>query len=66
MWATPMSIVAAIPLAIFARGSLPGVLALIWGFTLFVFVFYEPVMRLVPGPVGLVKTLLLGLVGVPA
>ena len=37
MWATPMSIVAAIPLAIFALGSLPGVLALIWGFTLFRF-----------------------------
>lgn len=64
MWATPLSLVAAIPVAIFSLGSLPGVLALIWGFTLFVFIFYDQVMRFVPGPVGLVKTLVLGFVGV--
>jgi NAD-dependent dihydropyrimidine dehydrogenase PreA subunit len=64
MWATPLSIVAAIPVAIFARGSLPGVLALVWGFSLLVFGFYGQVMRFVPGPVGLVKTLVLGLLGV--
>jgi NAD-dependent dihydropyrimidine dehydrogenase PreA subunit len=64
MWAAPMSIVAAIPVAIFGLSSLPGVLALIWGFSLFLFAFYGPVMRYVPGPVGLVKTLLLGFVGV--
>ena len=62
MWATPMSIVAGIPVAILGLRLLPGVLAMIWGLTLFVFVFYDPVMRLVPGPVGLVKTLVLGLV----
>jgi NAD-dependent dihydropyrimidine dehydrogenase PreA subunit len=64
MWAAPMSIVAAIPVAIFSPEALPGVLALIWGFALFLFVFFEPVMRYVPGPVGLVKTVVLGLVGV--
>lgn len=64
MWATPMSLVAALPVAIFSLRSLPGVLALIWGCTLFLFVFYEPLMRYVPGPVGLVKTLVLGLVGI--
>jgi NAD-dependent dihydropyrimidine dehydrogenase PreA subunit len=63
MWAAPMSIVAGIPVAIFGPQSLLGVLALIWTFTLFVFAFYDPLMRYVPGPVGLVKTLLLGLVG---
>jgi NAD-dependent dihydropyrimidine dehydrogenase PreA subunit len=66
MWAAPMSIVAALPVAIFSPSSLPGVLCLIWGFTLFVFVFYDAVMRFVPGPIGLVKTLLLGLVGAAA
>lgn len=64
MWAGMLSIVAGIPVAIFSLKSLPGVLALIWGFALFLLVFYEPVMRYVPGPVGLVKTLVLGLVGV--
>ena len=64
MWAAPMSIFAAIPVAIFRLSSLPGVLALIWGFSLFLFAFYSPVMRYVPGPVGLAKTLLLGFVGV--
>ncbi len=63
MWAAPLSIVAAIPVAIFSLESLPGVLALIWGFAFLLFAFYEPVMRYVPGPVGLVKTLVLGLVG---
>ena len=43
---------------------LPGVLALIWGFALLIFAFFEQVSRFVPGPVGLVKTLILGLVGV--
>jgi NAD-dependent dihydropyrimidine dehydrogenase PreA subunit len=64
MWAAPMSLLAAIPVAILSLSSLPGALALIWGFSLFLFAFYGPVMRYVPGPVGLVKTLLLGLVGV--
>jgi NAD-dependent dihydropyrimidine dehydrogenase PreA subunit len=64
MWAAPMSILAAIPVAILSLSSLPGALALIWGFSLFLFAFYIPVMRYVPGPVGLVKTLLLALVGV--
>jgi 2-oxoglutarate ferredoxin oxidoreductase subunit delta len=63
MWAAPLSIVAAIPVAIFSLGSVPGVLALIWGFALFLFVFYDLVVQYVPGPVGLVKTLVLGLVG---
>lgn len=64
MWATPMSLVVAIPVAILNLKALPGVLALIWGFALFLFVFYGLVERYVPGPVGLVKTLVLGLVGV--
>ena len=64
MWAAPLSIVAAIPLLLFSRGSLWGALALIWGFSLFLFAFYDRVMQSVPGSIGLVKTLLLGLVGV--
>jgi NAD-dependent dihydropyrimidine dehydrogenase PreA subunit len=64
MWAAPMSIVTAIPVAILSLSSLPGVLALIWGFALSLFVFYDLVMRYVPGAVGLVKTLVLGLIGV--
>jgi NAD-dependent dihydropyrimidine dehydrogenase PreA subunit len=64
MWAAPMSLVAAIPVAVFSPRSLPGVLALVWVFTLFLYIFYHAVKRLVPGPVGLVKTMVLGLVGV--
>jgi NAD-dependent dihydropyrimidine dehydrogenase PreA subunit len=63
MWAAPMSLLAGIPVAIFSPGSLPGLLALIWGFTLFLYTFYHPVERFVPGPVGLARTLLLGLLG---
>jgi NAD-dependent dihydropyrimidine dehydrogenase PreA subunit len=64
MWAVPMSLLAAIPAAIVKPHSLPGVLALIWAFTLFLYAFYNPLMRFVPGGVGLVKTVVLGLVGV--
>lgn len=66
MWAVPMSLLAGIPVAVLSPGSLLGVLALIWAFTLFLFAFYEQVKRVVPGSVGLVKTGLLGLVGVAA
>lgn len=66
MWTTPMSILAGIPVAVFSPGSLPGVLGLIWGFTLFLYAFYPQVERWVPGPVGLVKTVLLGLLGAAA
>jgi len=64
MWAGLLSVIAVIPVAIVDWRVLPGVLALIWGFALFLFGFFDQVMRLVPGPVGLVKTLVLGLVGV--
>ena len=64
MWAAPMSLLVGIVVAIFGPGSLPGVLALIWVFTLLLYVFYAPVKRFVPGSVGLVKTILLGVVGV--
>jgi NAD-dependent dihydropyrimidine dehydrogenase PreA subunit len=64
MWAGTLSAVVVIPIAIFSLGSLPGALALIWSFSFFVLIFYETVMRYVPGAVGLVKTALLGLVGV--
>ncbi len=63
MWAAPMSLLAGIPVAVFSPGSLPGLLALIWAFTLTLYLFYGPVKRFVPGPVGLVKTMLLGLLG---
>jgi NAD-dependent dihydropyrimidine dehydrogenase PreA subunit len=64
MWAAPMSLLAAVPLAIFSPRMLPGVLALIWAFTLFLYIFYQPIQRFVPGTVGMVKALLLGLLGV--
>ena len=64
MWAGLLTAVALIPLVIIDWRILPGVLALIWCFALFLFVFFEQVSRYVPGPVGLVKTLVLGLVGV--
>ena len=63
MWATPMSIVVSVPLALLGGQLLPGALTLIWAFTLFLYIFYEPVMLGLPGALGLVKTLLLGLVG---
>jgi ferredoxin len=64
MWAGLLSAVALIPLLIMNWRLLPGTLALIWGFALFLFVFFDQVARFAPGPVGLVKTLLLGLLGV--
>jgi NAD-dependent dihydropyrimidine dehydrogenase PreA subunit len=63
MWAAPMSLLAGIPVAVFNPRALPGLLALVWGFTLVVYTFYQPIKRTVPGPVGLVKTVLLGLLG---
>jgi NAD-dependent dihydropyrimidine dehydrogenase PreA subunit len=66
MWAVPMSVAAMIPIAIVNWRLLPGALALIWGFSLFLFAFFEAVLRYVPGPVGLVKTVVLGLVGIAA
>jgi NAD-dependent dihydropyrimidine dehydrogenase PreA subunit len=63
MWAVPMSILGAVVIAIINWRSLPGMLALIWTFSLFTFAFYDPIMRLVPGTVGLVKTMVLGGLG---
>jgi NAD-dependent dihydropyrimidine dehydrogenase PreA subunit len=63
MWAGLLSAVVVIPVAIFDWRLLPGVLAMLWGFALFLFVFFDQVSRFVPGPVGLVKTIVLGLVG---
>ncbi len=62
-WATMLSLLVGIPTAIINARSLPGVLALLWGFPLVLFGGYGPVMRCLPGPVGVVKTLLLGLTG---
>jgi NAD-dependent dihydropyrimidine dehydrogenase PreA subunit len=64
MWAGMLSFFVGIPVAIFSLKTLPGVLALLWGFALFLFAFYDPVMHYVPGPVGIVQTFVLGLVGV--
>ena len=64
MWAAPMSLLAGIPVAVFSPPSLPGVLVLIWAFSLFLYGFYEQVTRFVPGAVGMVKTLVLGMLGV--
>lgn len=64
MWAGLLSAVVAIPVAIFDWRMLPGSLAMIWGFSLFLFALFDQILRYVPGPVGLVKTLILGLVGV--
>ena len=64
MWAGLLSVIVLIPVTILGWRLLPGVLALIWGFALFLFVFFDQVSRYVPGPVGLVKTLILGLIGV--
>ncbi len=64
MWAAPLSIVVGIPVAIFSWQSAVGVVVLIWAFSLFLFAFYDAVVRWVPGPVGLVKVLVLGLAGV--
>jgi NAD-dependent dihydropyrimidine dehydrogenase PreA subunit len=61
MWAGLLTAVAVVPVAILNWRLLLGVLALIWGFSVFLFLFFEQVMAWVPGPVGLVKTLILGL-----
>ena len=63
MWAGLLSAIIAIPVAIFDWRMLPGALALIWGFALFLFALFDQVLYYVPGPVGLVKTLILGSVG---
>ncbi len=63
MWAGLLSALTTIPVAIFEWRMLLGVLAMIWGFALFLFVFFDQVSRYVPGPVGLVKTVILGFVG---
>lgn len=64
MWAGTLSLIATIPVVLLSLGSLPGVWVMIWAFSLFLFAFYDPLMRFLPGPVGLIKTLELGLVGV--
>jgi NAD-dependent dihydropyrimidine dehydrogenase PreA subunit len=64
MWAGLLSVVVIIPVAILDWRMLPGALAMIWGFSIFLFAFLDQVSRFVPGPVGLVKTLILGLIGV--
>lgn len=64
MWAAPMSLLAGVPVAILNWRLLPGVFALIWAFSLALFACYGPIMRRVPGPVGLVKVLWLGLAGI--
>ena len=63
MWAGLLSAIFIVPVAIFDWRMLPGVLAMIWGFALFLFALFDQVSRFVPGPVGLVKTGFLGLVG---
>ena len=63
MWAGLLSTISVIPIVIFDWRMLPGALAVIWGFSLFLFALFDRVSRYVPGPVGLVKTLILGLVG---
>lgn len=63
MWAGLLSAIGVIPIVILNWRLLPGMLAMIWGFALFLFVFFHQVLRFVPGSVGLAKTLLLGLIG---
>lgn len=63
MWAAPLSLVAGVPTVLANWRSGLGIVALIWAFALFIFAFYDAVMRLVPGPVGVVKTLVLGALG---
>lgn len=63
MWAAPLSLVAGIGVGLASLQLLPGALALIWFFALFVYVFYEPIMSYLPGPTGVVKTTLLGMGG---
>jgi len=64
MWAGLLSAIVVIPVVIVNWHLLPGVLAMLWGFALFLFAVFPLVSRLVPGPTGLAKVLLLGLVGV--
>ncbi len=64
MWAGLLTAVVIIPVAAVDWRMLPGALAMIWGFALSLFVFFDQVSRYVPGPVGLVKTFILGLLGV--
>ena len=63
MWAGLLSAVVLVPVAIVDWRMLPGVLAMIWGFASFLFAFFDQVLHFVPGPVGLFKTLILGLAG---
>lgn len=63
MWAGLLSVMVVIPVVIFNWRMLPGVLAMIWGFALFLFAFFDHIPRFVPGQVGLIKTLVLGIIG---
>lgn len=63
MWAGLLSAVVAIPVAVVNWRLLPGVLAMLWGFALFLFAFFHQVLRFIPGRSGLAKVSLLGLAG---
>ena len=62
MWAAPISLLAGIPVVLLNAGALPGLMSLIWGFSLLLFALYHPIKRWVPGSVGLGKTLVLAAV----
>ncbi len=63
MWAGLLSAVVVIPAVIVDWRLLPGVLAMIWSFALFLFAFFRQVLRSIPGRTGLAKVFFLGLVG---
>lgn len=62
MWGGMLSLLVGIPVAILALRSLPGVLALIWGMALAMFIFYS----YLPGKVGLFKGLFVALITIVA
>ena len=62
MWAGMLSIPLGVIMGIFWPGLLPSVLLLVWGMSLISLVLFEPIMRTVPGPVGLIKMMVVGVI----
>ncbi len=60
MWAAPLSLIVVAVLFFVNRQAIPGAFVLVWAMALSFFAFFEPLLRHVPGPTGLHKTVLLG------
>jgi NAD-dependent dihydropyrimidine dehydrogenase PreA subunit len=61
MWGVPFSLIVGAVLFFVNRQAMPGALALVWFMSLGFFVLFHQVVRYVPGPTGLHKSVLIGI-----